>query len=262
MAKSRIIFTLLVNENKYMLSRNFNLQSVGNLDWLKKMYDFNAISCSIDELMVLNVSRNPSDPSKITQNIVELTKNCFMPISVGGWVRTIADVKLLMRSGADKIVLSTPFFRDPKFVSEVVESYGSQCVVACLDYQRKSGESRVFIEHGTQDTGMRLDEALDLVISLGAGEVILNSIAQDGTGQGLDLPTIAEISERSQIPVIASGGVGKFDHFVSGIRAGASAVSTANLFNFMADGLTAVRMNAIQSGIDLAKWEFTTSTWS
>jgi cyclase len=128
--KPRLLFTLLIQHGTYMLSRNFRLQNVGDLNWLKDYYDFDAIAFSIDELVVLNVDRGEKDVKDFARHLSELVTNCFVPLAAGGGIRSLADAFTLMNAGADKLVVNTALVRQPELVSELVTTFGSQCVVA------------------------------------------------------------------------------------------------------------------------------------
>lgn len=256
MLKQRLIFSLLSNKGVFMLSRNFRLQRVGDLKWLKDHYDFNAIAFSIDELVVLNVERGEKNTDLFCQNVLELTRNCFVPLAAGGGIDSLDVAYRLFSSGADKLVINSILFKNPGLVEELVNIFGGQSIVASLDYKVSTNETQVFIENGQVGTGVGLEEAVKRVIDLGVGELYVTSIDRDGTGQGLDIKTLKTIAELSPIPIIASGGVGRFDHLVAGIEeAKVQAVSTANLFNFMADGLIEARLFMREKGIALAEWE-------
>lgn len=257
MLKSRLIFTLLMQNGTYMLSRNFNLQAVGDLNWIKKYYNFNAIAFSIDELIVLNVERGRKDTKLFSENLLKLNENCFMPIAAGGGICSLNDAFLLLDSGADKLVVNTPLVSCPSLVKSMVKTFGSQCLIASIDYKRSGQDIEVFIENGTKSTGQSVKEAIRNAEDLGCGEIYLTSMDQDGTGYGYDLELLQTIVPMSKIPVIASGGAGKYEHFADGIvKASCLAVSTANLFNFIADGLTEVRNNMKEKGVDMASWDF------
>lgn len=256
MAKNRLIFTLLLDHGTYQLSRNFSLQAAGDLNWLKDFYDFNSIALSIDELVVLNVDRGERDMQRFAQNVAELSQGCFMPMAAGGGIRSLKDAYLLLHSGADKLVVNTPVHRQPELVRELVEHFGSQCIVAAVDYLSEGGKTETFIENGQTPTGKDAVAAAKLAESLGAGEIYLNSIRRDGTGQGLELDITRRVAEAVSIPVIAAGGVGTFQHLVEGLRqGGATASATANLFNFMAKGLTEARQHMLTQGVSLARWD-------
>lgn len=256
MLKKRIIFTLLAEDGYFVLSRNFTLQKAGDLDWLKDFYDFDSIAFSIDELIVLDVSRGERDKEKFAALLGEISRNCFMPIGAGGGVRSPEDASFFLNSGADKVVVNTLLFSDPDLVRDLVKKFGAQCIVASIDYKTlDSGATEVFVENGGRSAGMNVAAAIAHVQRLGVGEIYLTSINRDGTGRGLDLKEIAGAADGVTCPLIASGGAGTFDHIADALKAPAiSAVSTANLFNFMSDNLTEARQWVIGSGTPLARW--------
>jgi cyclase len=255
MVKKRLIFTLLMQDDIFMLSRNFRLQEVGDLKWLRENYDINSLLYSIDELVVINVNRGTKDLNKFNKNLSELVKNCFMPVAAGGGINSVEDVSSILKSGADKVVINSLLFTNPNLVERIIKRFGSQCVVASIDYKIINSVRTVFINNGNVNTSLSLSAAVEKVIETGVGELYLTSIDKDGTGQGYDIQGIREITSFSTIPVIASGGVGKFDQFYEGINLGkADAVSTANLFYFMADALTEARDILKNNGLSMAVW--------
>lgn len=257
MVKKRLIFTLLMNEENFMLSRNFNLQTVGNLEWLKEYYDYESLAYSVDELIVLNVSRNKKNIIHFSNQIKEISKTFFSPLSAGGGISNLKDAYTLLDSGADRVIVNTLLFEKPELIRELVNTFGSQCIVASIDYKEDSNNIPIVFSHnGTINTNMSVYQVIKYTEQLDVGEVYLNSIQRDGTGQGYDIDLLKKINNISKVPVIASGGVGRFDHLLEGIRnADCSAVSTANLFNFMADGLIEARKFLLENNIDLAKWD-------
>lgn len=255
MVKNRLIFTLHLNRGMFQLSRNFSLQAVGDLRWLRNSYHFDAIAHAIDELVVLNVARSTESIVEFAATLTELTKNIFIPVAVGGWIRSLDDAFLLMRSGADKLVLNTPLFHRPELVQGIVKTFGSQCVIGSIDYRRNGGPPQVRTGCGKELTSLTIDEAVSNALSLGVGELYITCIDKDGTGQGYDIETLRSVVKQSSVPVIASGGVGNEKHLVQGItEAHVNAVSTAHLFNFVGEGLTEARRYMKEQGINLAHW--------
>jgi len=258
MAKPRMCFALLFAEGNYHLSRNFHLQEVGDFDWLMENYEFESIARSIDELLILNVGKGQPDWPRFLENVQKVVKHCFMPVAVGGGIRSTEHARLLFDNGADKVVLNSAFFSDPQLVADLALLYGSQSIVASLDFRRNaSGVAEVFIDCGRQNTGVGLAEAVARVVSAGAGEIFLTSIDRDGTGMGYDLPALEAAYKSCALPIIAAGGADTSDRLAEGILSGfASAVSTAHLFNFMCDGLSDAREELIAAGISLGSWNF------
>lgn len=257
MLKKRLVFALLWKNGKFCLSRNFKLQQAGDLMWIEKNYNFKVIAFSIDELVVLNVSRGDKEMTTFAAQVTELTRGCFVPLAAGGGIRSIDDAMLLLRSGADKLVVNTSLSRDPSLVSALAQRFGRQCVVASIDYRNVNGRREVFVENGAVATGMTVEEAVANAERLGAGEIYLTSMDRDGTGQGYDSEMLDAVAPTARVPVIASGGVGKFEHLAGWLsRPYASAAATANIFNFLGEGLREARTHIEDQGIPLAKWEF------
>lgn len=258
MVKARLCFALLYADGTFCLSRNFNLQAVGDYDWLVKNYDFEAIAHSIDDLLILNVGRDEIDWSKFVETIKAVVGHSFMPVAVGGGIRTVAHARRLFENGADKVVLNSAFIHNPLLVNELTELYGSQSIVASLDFRRNEmGEAELFVGGGGINTGLPLGDAIRNAARLGAGEIYLTSIDRDGTGMGYDLGSLEIAFNSCDLPIIAAGGADTADRLAEGIRSGfVSAVSTAHLFNFMGDGLYNAREELIKADIPLSHWNF------
>ncbi|MBN2452635.1 MAG: imidazole glycerol phosphate synthase subunit HisF [Candidatus Omnitrophica bacterium] len=261
MLKHRLIFTLLMDRGVFMLSRNFRLQKVGGLSWIKEHYDFNSIAFSIDELVVLNVERGRKDTELFSRNVSELTKNCFMPLAAGGGVNSVDVAFRLFDAGADKLVVNTAIIKDAELVKSLVRTFGGQSIIASIDYKIIDGREHVVTDNGSFDTDLSVEAAVRRAVDLGAGEIYLTSMNRDGTGQGYDIETLRKASAVSPVPIIASGGAGRFDHMAEAINKGSvQAVSTANLFNFMAGGLTETRAVLKEHGIAMAEWNVGSGT--
>lgn len=256
MLKKRIIFTLLYDSGSFVLSRNFRLQRVGNLEWLQRNYDFAHIAFFVDELIVLDVTRGQRDPRAFRETLKLLTAGCFVPIAAGGGIRTLDQARQLLRSGADKIVVNTPLFDQPALVRDLAREFGQQCVVGSVDLKREnSGGYRIMTDSGTRPVDQSPTVALQWIDEQWVGELYLNSIDQDGTGQGYDLATLDQLPAGCTLPVILAGGVGNGAHLAVGFAdPRVDAVATAHLFNFLGDGLRRAREALIQQGAQLAIW--------
>ena len=258
MLKKRLIFTILLQNKKIVLSRNFKLQSVGNIDWVVENFNIDSLFNSIDELVILNTNRSDDDFSIFCEQVANFSKNCFMPISAGGGIISESHAHEILNSGADKIIINTILFENPQLVTELIRKYGSQCIVASIDYKILNEERIVYTKNGTFNTELKLLKVVEDIIKLGVGEIYLTSIDRDGTGLGYDLEGLTSVVQKSTIPVIASGGIGKIEQFSEGVLASkVDGVSTANLFNFVGDALYDARKHLIDSGIDIAVWEKT-----
>lgn len=256
MVKKRIIFTLLFADGCYMLSRNFRLQRVGDIQWLNKHYNLENIAFSIDELIVLDVSRGARNLEYFCNNLKELNKQCFIPIAAGGGIRGAKEAAQLLRSGADKIVVNTALYSDGSLVKELVSLYGSQCVIGSVDLRRQGGKWKAFIQNGSEEVDLPVAEYLRKISLLGVGEIYLNSMEKDGTGQGYLLEMLAEVDGTIRTPIILAGGAGNYQHFLEGLRQrNVDAVATAHLFNFVSDGLPRARELLLQEKMKLAVWD-------
>jgi len=255
MLKKRVIFTLLYDDGDFVLSRNFRLQKVGNLRWLQKNYNFSQIAFSIDELIILDVTRGERDVDKFHDHVRSLSEECFIPIAAGGGVRTVEHAYRLLRFGADKIVVNSLISECPEVVSDIAAEFGRQCIIASIDVQRTDGEFTVWSNNGTIQQNVSILELLDKVLMLSVGELYLNSIDRDGSGQGYQMEILDSIPDTFSIPIILSGGAGKYEHLSSGLNdKRVDAVATANLFNFIGDGLEKMRNRMIEENYNLPQW--------
>ena len=252
MTSKRLIFTLLYDSGSFMLSRNFRLQRVGNLKWLEENYGFSNVGYAIDELHVLDVSRQPRNLERFCEDLKLLTNDCFAPIGAGGGVRSLDHARSLLRSGADKVVINTALHDQPNLVNDLAQEFGNQCIVASIDCEKKDQEFFVTKKNSFELTDFSLAKFLGYCRTLPIGEIILNSVERDGTGNGLDLEMLNSVPSNLNLPLIITGGVGNSSHITEGLRDNrVDAVATANLLNFMGDGLMRARNFAVQSGIYL-----------
>jgi cyclase len=257
MLKKRLIFTLLYNNGQFMLSRNFRLQKVGNLHWLQTNYNFLHISFSIDELIVLDVTRGEKKPDEFCAALKQLTEGCFVPIAAGGGVRTIETTRNLLRSGADKVVVNSALYENNGFISELASEFGQQCVVAAMDIKcTPDGAYQAWSECGSKCLEGSAAEWIERVTHDAVGELYLNSMDRDGTGQGYDLRLLDHLPANMPKPVILAGGVGNASHLAAGLAdPRVDAVATAHLFNFVGDGLKQARQSLISGGVVLPLWD-------
>jgi len=256
MLRKRIIFSFIYSDGFFHQSRNFRLQKVGNLTWLEKNYKFQKISFSLDELIVINASKDDKNITKFVDILNKLVDNVFIPIVAGGGIKTIDNAKLLFDNGADKIILNTAFYTNKQLIKNLVSLYGSQSIVASVDYKTVNDKNEVYINNGTTKIPLTLKEYLKDITNLNIGEVYLNSITKDGTGFGYDLKTIDEVLSYLDIPLFVSGGAGNENHLLEALQIdGIGAVSTANLFNFIGDGLPKAREKILSQDINIANFK-------
>jgi cyclase len=257
MLKKRLIFTLLYDAGQFMLSRNFRLQKVGSLRWLQNNYNFSRISFFIDELIVLDVTRDEKKPDEFCAALKQITEGCFVPIAAGGGVSTIEHARNLLRSGADKVVVNSALYKNNGFVSHLASEFGQQCVVASMDIKATSdGTYQVLSECGVKCLEGSASNWIAQVTQDAVGELYLNSMDRDGTGQGYDFRLLDLLPFKMPKPVIIAGGAGNATHLAAGLAdPRVDAVATAHLFNFVGDGLKQARQTLISGGVVLPLWD-------
>jgi cyclase len=257
MLKKRLIFTLLYSQGQFMLSRNFRLQKVGDIKWLKTNYDFSHISYSIDELVVLDVTRGERDTNIFCDALKALAEGCFVPIAAGGGIRSTDHAKALLRSGADKVVINSPLYENNSLVDNLASEFGRQCIVASMDIKRSDdGVFRAWSDSGSKCVEGGAAEWIERVAASRVGEIYLNSIDRDGTGHGYELGLLDLLPPQIAVPVILAGGVGNATHLAEGFAdPRVDAAATAHLFNFVGDGLKQARLSLIANGVDLPLWD-------
>jgi len=257
MLKKRIIFTLLYENGQFMLSRNFRLQKVGNLQWLQTNYNFSHISYSIDELIVLDVTRGEKKLENFCAALRKIAENCFVPIAAGGGVDSIEAARDLLRSGADKIVVNSVLYEENGFIRRLASEFGQQCVVASIDIKSSLDEGyQVWSKSGIKCHEDKAAIWLEKIAEEQIGELYLNSIDRDGTGQGYDFGLLDLLPVNMAKPVILAGGVGNANHLAEGLAdPRVDAVATAHLFNFVGDGLKKARQSLVSSGVELPIWD-------
>jgi len=231
MLKKRIIPCLDVDKGRVLKGVNFkNLKDTGDPVEHAKIYS----DQGADELCFLDITASYENRGILLDKVSETASNCLIPLTVGGGIRTIEDIKNLLRAGADKVSINTAAVLDPNFVKESSLKFGSQCIVVAIDAKKISfNKWEVFTHGGRKKTGIDVVDYAKKVQALGAGEILLTSMDRDGTKLGYDLDLTKRISELLPIPVIASGGVGNLEHLHDGfIKGGASAVLAASIFHF------------------------------
>ncbi|ETX16102.1 imidazole glycerol phosphate synthase [Roseivivax halodurans JCM 10272] len=249
MLKTRIIPCLDVAEGRVVKGVNFvDLRDAGDPVDAARAYD----AAGADEICFLDITATHEDRETILDVVRRTAEQCFIPLTVGGGVRTVEDVRKLMLAGADKVSFNSAAVKDPDVVAAAADRFGSQCIVVAIDAKRKAnGEGwEIYTHGGRQATGIDAVEfALDMVAK-GAGEILLTSMDRDGTKSGFDLELTRTIANAVPIPVIASGGVGTLDHLVEGItEGGASAVLAASIFHFGTFTIGEAKSHMAEAGI-------------
>lgn len=251
MLKKRLIFVLYFDSGSFFLSRNFRLQRVGDVKWLIDKFRFKTIGKFIDEIMILDVSRGADatrcDGEKFINAVNLLMRETFVPLTIGGGLKSADDARRCFALGADKVLFNTATIENPELVKECVSLFGSQAVVGSLDVI-KEGDNYITQIFNAQKRGMPLADHLTHLVSLGVGEIVLNSIERDGTGVGFDLNLIKECTGL-KIPLILCGGAGKPEHFAEALSSPlVEAAATGHLFNFMGTGFESSRNHLSENG--------------
>ena len=254
MFKVRVIPCLDVKDGRVVKGVNFvNLRDAGDPVAAAIAYD----QAGADELTFLDITASHEDRAIMLDVVRRTAEACFMPLTVGGGVRTIDDIRALLVSGADKVSINTAAVARRVFVREAAEKFGDQCIVVAIDAKQvsKPGEAErweIFTHGGRNPTGIDAVDYAREVVALGAGEILLTSMDRDGTRRGFDIALTRAIADAVTVPVIASGGVGNLDHLVEGIRDGhASAVLAASIFHFGEYSVRAAKEYMASAGLPM-----------
>ncbi len=250
MFKVRVIPCLDVKDGRVVKGVNFvNLRDAGDPVEAAIAYD----AAGADELCFLDINATHENRGIMLDVVRHTAEACFMPLTVGGGVRTVDDINALLRSGADKVSINSAAVARREFVKEGAEKFGEQCIVVAIDAKRVGSDRwEIFTHGGRKSTGIDAIEYAQEVVSLGAGEILLTSMDRDGTRTGFDLPLTQAIADSVPVPVIASGGVGNLDHLVDGIRQGhATAVLAASIFHFGEFTIRQAKDHMVRAGLPM-----------
>jgi cyclase len=229
MLKNRIIPCLDVKKGRVVKGINFvDLKDAGDPVEQAKIYS----DGGADEICFLDITASNENRDTIYDVVDKTSKKCFVPLTVGGGVRSVEDINKLLNCGADKVSINTAAVQNAKVVADSSRKFGSQCIVVAIDAKRNDAGWEIFTHGGRNPTGINALEFAEKMEKCGAGELLVTSMDKDGTQSGYDIELMQKISSTVNIPVIASGGVGTLDHLVEGIKSGASAVLAASIFHY------------------------------
>ncbi|MBU6397138.1 MAG: imidazole glycerol phosphate synthase subunit HisF [Rhodospirillales bacterium] len=230
MLKLRVIPCLDVKDGRVVKGINFtSLRDAGDPVEQAALYD----QAGADELTFLDITASSDNRDTILDVVQRTAEKVFLPLTVGGGIRTVQDMRRLLLAGADKCSVNSAAISRPELISEAAEKFGSQCVVVAIDARQTApGQWEVFSHGGRKPTGIDVLQWAKRAQTLGAGEILLTSMDRDGTGEGFDLGLLKTICNAIQLPVVASGGVGELQHFVDGAKAGATGLLAASIFHF------------------------------
>ncbi len=252
MLKTRIIPCLDVKDGRVVKGVRFvDLVDAGDPVEAAKAYD----SAGADEMCFLDITASQEGRGILLDVVARTAEACFMPLTVGGGVRSTEDIRALLLAGADKVSINTAAVKNRGFVKEAARKFGDQCITVAIDAKRVSPDGaparwEIFTHGGREPTGIEAIAFAEEVVSLGAGEILLTSMDRDGSKMGYDLALTRAVADRVHVPVVASGGVGRLEHLVEGVIEGhASAVLAASIFHFGEFTILAAKQRMREAGI-------------
>ena len=250
MTTKRIIPCLDVKNGRVVKGVNFEgLSDVSSPVTLGRYYS----ECGADELVFYDITASAEGRALFTDILTEVARTIFIPLTVGGGINTIDDFDRVLKCGADKVSVNSGAIRNPSLVEEAAKKYGDQCVVLSADIKRVDGEFHVFAKGGREDTGMEAISWIKRCVSMGAGEIVVNSIDTDGVKGGFDIEMLSAVCDAVKVPVIASGGAGSMEHFTTLFKTlpAVDAGLAASVFHFGEIAIPALKENLKNNGINV-----------
>lgn len=253
MLKKRLIAVVLVRDGRVVQSVKFKHTNVIHYDAIHAIESFNR--WAIDEIILLNVSKTKDSQEGFLNIVEKISKECFVPLAVGGWIDNLNYGKQLLKRGADKLVLNTQLYQNRQLVKKLISKFGSQCIIASIDAKKDDdGNEKVMINRGEKETDKKVLEWVKEVEQLCVGEIFLNSIDHDGNRKGYNIPLIKKAVEAVNIPVIAMGGVLTWNHMIQGvIETDAAAVAAANIFHYTEHSTKKAKRALINKNLNFRK---------
>jgi cyclase len=256
MLKKRLIAVLIIREGAVVQSVRFKHTNSIHYDPVHAIECFN--KWAVDEIVILNVSRNGEARADFAEVVKRISRKCFVPLSVGGWITDQDYARSLLNAGADKLVVNTILADDPPLVEALARRLGRQCIVASMDVKRnETGQVVVMVDRARRATGVNPAEWARRATQLGAGEIFFNSVDHDGARKGYDLDALTQICGAVEVPVIAFGGVFHWRHLAEGLKAGADAVAAANIFHYTEHATIKAKRFLAEAGVPVRTGSFT-----
>ena len=252
MIKARLIPTVLLKDGRMIKTKQFDsYRDVGNPRTVAKVYD----AQHADELIFLDITATTEERHFLLDVVTAVAEECFMPLTAGGGIKTVAQARELLQHGADKVAINTHAVNDPHFITELAEKFGRSTVVVSIDFKKNAlGVNEVYTERGRKPTGLDPVEWAKEAERRGAGEILLTSIDREGMMNGYDIEMIRAVADSISIPIIASGGVGKISDLVAGLKEGhASAVAAASIFHFTDQSIFKAHSHMKEAGISVRR---------
>ena len=250
MLKNRLIPCLVLRDNIIVQSLGFKRYlPIGKAEIAIEFF----MNWDVDEILVVDITATKEEREVNFDFIKYVSKKCFLPLTIGGGIKTVEDIRKVLKAGADKVSINTAAFNTPELIEKGAKTFGSQAIVISIDTKKNDqGEYKVYLNSGTEETDISPLEYAKKCEKLGAGEIFLTAIDRDGMKNGYDIELIKMVSDKVNIPVIACGGVGKMEHFAEGIqKGGASAVSAANIFQHIEQSTIVAKAFMKKQGVDV-----------
>lgn len=254
MLATRIIPVILIDNGRLVHSEGFKHPHVIHYEASHFIETLNR--WSVDEIIVLDVNRNNKADSCFLEYIKKISKCCFVPLTVGGYIKNLDYARQIILSGADKVCINSMFYRNPKVVLSISQHFGKQSVVASLDVRKEDNEYRVYVDQGKERIELSLEKWILHVESMGAGELLINSIDRDGQRNGYDLELIENVKNFTQLPIIAVGGAETVEHMYGGLQAGADALAAANVFHYKEHVAKKIKKGLREKGVTIRDESF------